>query len=161
RGVKGTLWEGGHRVPGIAYWPGMIHPQSVTDVTAMTMDLLPTIATIAGLPLPSGLKPDGANLLPVLRDGKSLPQRTLFWRFGRDRAVREGPWKLLITASRRGKRKTNEATAADEEICLFNLETDLGEKKNLADAQPDRVRAMQVKLTAWEKDVSAGVTRRA
>jgi len=110
RGQKTDLWEGGHRVPAIAYWPGKIKAGTVTDETAMTMDLFPTMAAMAGGKTPEDLKLDGTNLLPLLLQGKNLPVRTLFWRFRSEHAVRKGPWKLLV----RG-----------ENQYLFNLDDDI------------------------------------
>jgi arylsulfatase A-like enzyme len=74
-----------------------------------------------------------------------VPKRTLFWRYRKERAVRKGPWKLLI----QGK-----------DIRLYNLDENLGEKKNLAKAQPERVKALEDELAAWEQEVSAGVKQR-
>ena len=144
-GYKGSLWEGGHRVPAIAYWPGKIKPGAVTHETVLGMDLFPTMLSVAGAKLPVRLKLDGVNVLPMLVDNEKLPERTLFWRHGNQRAVRRGPWKLRID----GK---------NVELC--NLDEDLSEKKNLADARPERVKALEDELSVWERDVSAGVKRR-
>jgi arylsulfatase A-like enzyme len=142
RGQKGDLWEGGHRVPTIAYWPGKIKPGRVTGQTAMTMDLLPTMAEMSGAKSPGDLKLDGVSLLALLKENVKLEQRTLFWRFRKERAVRKGPWKLLV----RG-----------ENLYLFNLDEDIGEENDLAGARPEIVRELQAEYTAWEKDVTSGV----
>ncbi len=142
RGYKGSLLEGGHRVPAIAYWPGTIKAGSITDETTMTMDLFPTMAALGGAALPAGLKLDGVNLVPMLRDGKKLPGRTLFWRFKKAGAVRKGPWKLLIQGQRRH---------------LYNLADDIGEKNDLAKSEEKRVEAMLSEFVRWEQEVTAGV----
>jgi len=142
RGQKTDLWEGGHRVPAIAYWPGKIKAGTVTSETTMTMDLFPTMTAMAGAKLPRGLKLDGTSLLPLLLEGKKLPERTLFWRFRKEHAVRKGPWKLLV----RG-----------ENQYLFNLDDDIGEKNDLASVKPEIFKALQAEYLAWEKDVTAGV----
>jgi arylsulfatase A-like enzyme len=142
RGQKTDLWEGGHRVPTVAYWPGKIRPGTVTAETTMTMDLFATMAAMADAELPNDLKLDGVNLLPLLLEGKKLPERTLFWRFRRQHAVRKGPWKLLV----RG-----------EDQYLFNLDDDIGEQKNLFDAKPDIVNSLRAEFLAWEKDVTESV----
>ncbi|MEA3225330.1 MAG: sulfatase-like hydrolase/transferase, partial [Planctomycetota bacterium] len=77
-GYKGSLWEGGHRVPAVAYWPGRIRPGTKTDQTVLGMDMFATMASIAGAKLPAGLKLDGVDLLGVLTENKKLPERTLF-----------------------------------------------------------------------------------
>jgi len=141
-GQKGQLWEGGHRVPAVAYWPEKIKPGTITNEITMTMDLFPTMAAMSGAKLPKGLKLDGANLLPLLLKGKKLPERTLFWRHRKQWAVRKGPWKLL------GK---------GEKQYLYNLTDDIGEKNDLADTRPEIVEAIQAEYLAWEKEVTTGV----
>ena len=81
----------------------------------------------------------------LTRDAK-LPKRTLFWRYRKEKAVRKGPWKLLIQGDRSK---------------LFNLDEDLGEKKNLAVARPEILKSLEDELTVWEQEVSAGVKLRA
>ncbi|MFM1746877.1 MAG: hypothetical protein RLZZ188_543 [Verrucomicrobiota bacterium] len=137
RGEKGDLFEGGHRVPALAHWPGRIRP-GLTAVTAMTADLMPTFLALARVAVPAGLRLDGADLSGVLLRGENLPERTLFWRDADEQAVRAGPWKLVVSAA---------GTA------LFDLERDPGEARNLAPAQPERVSKLQARLAAWEADV--------
>ena len=153
RGKKGTLWEGGHRVPAIAYYPGKIKPGTVTHETAMTMDIFPTMVAAAGTTIPEGLKFDGVNLFPILFEGKPLPDRTLFWRRRGQKAVRKGPWKLVITKAKRKKKESA--------IELFNLKTDIGEQTNLKDIYPDKTRELTAELAKWEEEVTAGVKMRA
>jgi arylsulfatase A-like enzyme len=145
-GYKGSLWEGGHRVPAVAYWPGTIRPGSVTSQTVLGMDMFPTMISITGAKLPAGLELDGVDLLGMLTQGRKLPERMLFWRYRKQKAVRKGPWKLLIQG---------------DNIRLFNLDDDLGEKKNLAASKPEMVKMLQSALTTWEQEVSAGVELRA
>ncbi|MHC4620750.1 MAG: sulfatase-like hydrolase/transferase [Planctomycetota bacterium] len=134
-GYKGSLLEGGHRVPAIAYWPGKIRPGAVTNETVMTMDL------------PGGLKLDGVNLLPLLLAQKRLPGRTLFWRHNKAWAVRKGPWKLLM----RGKTKTGYSF-----VGLFNLDDDIAEQNDLVESKPGMTAALKADLASWEKEVAAG-----
>ena len=145
-GYKGSLWEGGHRVPAVAYWPGRIKPGTITDETVLGMDLFATMASIAGAKPPAGLRLDGVDLLGMLTKSKKLPERTLFWRYRKERAVRNGPWKLLVQGN---------------QVKLYNLDEDLGEKKNLAKAKPDMVKQLEDELAVWEQEVSAGVELRA
>jgi len=148
KGQKGDLWEGGHRVPAIAFWPGKIKAGAVTNETALTMDLFVTMAATAGAELPVGRKLDGVNILPVLLEGRKLPERTVFWRTSGQGAARKGPWKLIM----RGK-KQGEYTF----VGLFNVDDDIGEDNNLAEAQPQMVKMLKAEFEAWEKDVTAGV----
>jgi arylsulfatase A-like enzyme len=145
-GYKGSLWEGGHRVPAVAYWLGRIKAGTTTDQTVLGMDLFATMMSIAGAKPQVGLKLDGVDLLPMLTKGARLPERTLFWRYKKGKAVRKGPWKLLV--------QSNQSK-------LYNLDEDLGEKENLAGARPDMVKALEDELAAWEQEVSAGIELRA
>jgi len=145
-GFKGSLWEGGHRVPAIAYWPGRIHPGTVTSQTVLGMDMFPTIVAIARAKVPAGLNLDGVDLLGMLTKNKKLPERTLFWRYRKQKAVRKGRWKLLVQG---------------DNVRLYNLDEDLGEKNNLVNTKPAVVRELQGELAAWEREVSAGVKLRA
>jgi arylsulfatase A-like enzyme len=142
RGQKTELWEGGHRVPTVAYWPGKIKPGTVCSQTTMTMDLFPTMLDMAGAKIPKDLKLDGVNLMPLLMEEKKLSDRTLFWRFRKQHAARKGPWKYLVKG---------------ENEQLFNLDDDIGESKNLAQSRPDLIQALRAEYLSWEKDVTDGV----
>ena len=143
RGKKGSLWEGGHRVPGTAYWPGKIRPGTVTNETTLTMDLLPTLASLAGSSLPTKLKLDGIDLLPLLIEGKSLPTRSLFWRFKNACAIRKGPWKLITSESQ----------------SLFHLDNDIGETTNIMQKEPVWGRSLEQELRDWSRQISMGIER--
>ena len=145
-GYKGSLWEGGHRVPAVAHWPGRIRPGTTTDQTALGMDLYATMVSIAGAKLPAGLKLDGVDLIGMLTEHKELPDRTLFWRYRKERVVRKGPWKLLVQ---------------DNKTMLFNLDDDLGEKNDLARTKPRMLKKLEDELAVWDREVSAGVELRA
>ena len=136
RGQKTDVWEGGHRVPAIAWWPDKIAPGTVSRETAMTMDILPTCAALASAPAPSGL--DGTTLAPHLVEGNALPERDLFWRIDAAKAVGRGPWKLVVEG---------------DSVFLFNLEKDIGEQDNIAAQHPALVKELLAVLHAWEKDV--------
>ncbi|MBN1999472.1 sulfatase [candidate division KSB1 bacterium] len=134
RGGKGGTYEGGMREPTIFHWPGRIKPGVVTDLGA-TMDLLPTLCTIAGAPVPDDRALDGYDLSPVLFEGKSSPRDIVFFYRGtRVFALRKGPFKAhFITKSEYG---------SDNEVhhdppLLYHLEHDPSEKYNVADKYPD------------------------
>jgi arylsulfatase A-like enzyme len=143
RGYKGSNWEGGHRVPAIARWPGHVPAGVVSHELTISIDLMPTMLALAGATLPDGHKLDGVNLLPVLLEGKSLGDRKLFWN---GKAMRDGPWKLI------------ESGKGAEGVGLYNLAEDLGEQNNLAEKFPQRVRQMQAALQAWQEDMTATAT---
>ena len=145
-GYKGSLWEGGHRVPAVAYWPGRIRPGTTTDQTVLGMDLFATTASIAGARLPAGLRLDGIDLIGMLAENKELPERTLFWRYKKEKAVRKGPWKLLVR---------------DNKTTLYNLNDDIAEKNELARTEPQMLKRLEDELAVWEQKVSEGVESRA
>ncbi len=141
RGQKTQVYEGGHRVPAIAWWPGKIAPLSVTDETAMTMDLLPTVMELLGISIPrSGANQvDGVSLWSLLTDGQPLDERTIYWRMDEEKAVRDGEWKLVINED-----KSHE---------LYNLKTDIAEQHDLVGQFPEKAVLMKEKLAAWGKSL--------
>jgi len=141
RGAKGSNWEGGHRVPCLANWAGKISAGSVCDELTISLDVMPTVLSAAGVAVAQDRKLDGVDWLPILLDGEKLTDRRLFWN---GKAMREGDWKLILN----GK--------GGDTVGLYNLANDLGEKNNLADAQADRVKAMLASLEAWKRDVAGG-----
>lgn len=148
RGHKGSLWEGGHRVPAIAYWPGKIRAGEVCHETAISLDVFPTILTLGGATLPEERTVDGVSLLSQLLANKPLEKRTLFWEYKEQKAVRKGPWKLVVTQ-----------TGQDSKTELFNLRDDLQEKKDLAKRMPEQTRRLLDELKVWEDNVDASRIR--
>lgn len=144
RGFKSSLWEGGHRVPGIAYWPGRIEAGRTCYDPATCIDLYPTILEAAGASEPAGWKLDGTSLLPTLTRDARLPDRTLFWGFREQQAVREGPWKLAVNTP-----------GQEGGPGLYHLGEDFAESRDLAGKDPDRVRRMMARLREWEKEAGA------
>jgi arylsulfatase A-like enzyme len=142
---KGTLGEGGIRVPCIARWPGHLPAGKVSKQVGITMDWSATILNLAGAKPPPDRPLDGRDLLPILAGEKRGMKRTLFWRrvgpnwVKTHRAVRDGNWKLI--EERNGKRQ------------LYNLAEDLGEMNNLADEETSKVAKMSKLLDKWESQV--------
>lgn len=147
---KGTNWEGGHRVPGIVYYPNLVPPNTVIDAPAMGMDWLPTIAAITESQLPK-LKIDGKSLVPLLDGSSSVsPHKNFFfyYRTNELHAVRHKDWKMYVPHSYRslnGRKGTNDGNpiAYDQNKVevpeLYDLNTDPEEKFNLALQHPDVV----------------------
>ena len=101
RGHKGSVYEGGTRVPAIAWWPGRIKPGTSTDALSITLDVMPTILSVAGIEKPKNRVLDGVDLSPVLFEQKTLPARPLYWgslsnNGARSEALRDGNWKLVV-----------------------------------------------------------------
>lgn len=143
RGQKGQLYEGGIRVPALAWQPGALPAGLVIDEPAMTADLVPTVLAMAGLPAPDADDPnrlDGIDLAPIWQAGGRLPERRLYFAFQRARAVRDGPWKLL--------------QPGDDAPELYRLDKDIGESEDLAADYPDRSAALLAALQEWYADVS-------
>jgi arylsulfatase A-like enzyme len=135
KGRKGSMNEGGHRVPFIASWPGVIAPGSTSSQTVMTMDFYPTFAGLAGGAVPKDHQIDGIDLMPLLKGGTSGSDRDLHWLFGNSWAIRKGPWKLL------GQGNSPQA--------LVNLDSDLNENDNLIKNQPVLVDELLKKHQQW------------
>lgn len=139
---KGSVWEGGIRVPMILRWPGRIPAGTTSGQVAITMDLTATILAAAGS-AGAAHKPDGIDLLPVLTGAVPEIPRELFWRVPNrgapSIAVRSGRWKLIREPDR---------------AMLFDLEADPAEHHDLAAAHPELVRRLQRAIDAWEKDVA-------
>jgi arylsulfatase A-like enzyme len=160
RGRKASLWEGGHRVPAIAAWPGRIAPGRVTEQTAVTMDLLPTLLELSGAAAPPDRRLDGISLAPLLLRNEPLPERMIFWGYNRRFAVRHGPWKLVANpVPPEGAKQRRKASAGDPALGLYTLDSDPGETNNLADTMPDVARRLQDALAAWQSDVGYGRAR--
>jgi arylsulfatase A-like enzyme len=123
KGRKGDMFEGGHRVPFIANWPGVIPGGRTSGDVAMSMDLLPTFARLAGARIPQDHTIDGIDLMPILKGEAKAPSRNLHWLFGDAWAVRKGSWKLMGNGAR--------------PQALFHLEDDLSEKNNLIKQRPE------------------------
>lgn len=148
RGSKGSLWEGGHRVPAFATWPGVIPPGRICDEPVISLDLFPTILSAAGMDPPEDLALDGVDLFPYLYRNEALPDRALYWWFKDQKAVRKGDWKLLMPAG-------SEA----ENPLLFNLRRDPVEQHNRFSDNPDVAHELQRRLESWCEQILADRNR--
>jgi len=147
--VKGTVFEGGIRVPMIASWQGRINPGTKTDHISAFYDVLPTICDVVGIPEPTNT--DGISFLPTLVDGNEQEQHEfMYWEFpayGGQQAVRMGKWKAI----RKNMFKGN------MEVELYDLETDIREEHNVATDHPDVVKKVEEILV--EQHVPASIDR--
>lgn len=135
RSGKGSTWEGGQRVPAIFYWPGKIKPGENQSIACAT-DLFPTLAALAGAPVPADRAIDGQNIAPALLDRATLPRQTMFfWRHGNLLAVREGPWKAHFATQESFAPDTTRLPHAPP--ILFNLIDDPAESTDLGAAHLD------------------------
>jgi arylsulfatase A-like enzyme len=149
RGGKGWMYEGGIREPLIVRWPAMMKSGRVINTPVSSPDFFPTLLDVAQTQPQPGQTLDGVSLLPALK-GESLPERPLFWHYPHygnqggapAAAIRRGPWKLIEWFE-------------DDHVELFNLETDLSEKNDLAVKEPEQVARLRDELHAWQRDVGA------
>lgn len=131
---KGSTWEGGMRVPGIAWWPGKIKPNTVNTNFACMLDVYPTALRLAKAPVPEDRVIDGRDISEALLKNAARPERPFFFYRGTQLyAVRKGPWKLhLFTQKGYGQPKPD----AHEKPLLFNLGIDPGETFNVSTNHP-------------------------
>lgn len=150
---KGTMWEGGPRVPCIMKWPGHITAGAVCEKMASAIDILPTLSAITETPL-SGNKIDGVNILPLMEgQAEANPRNTFFYYYDKGLCgVREGDWKLVfphVYRSYEGVEPGRDGfpgpySRGECGLELYNLKTDISEKDNVADQHPDIVERLQV-----------------
>ncbi len=172
RGGKGSLYEGGIRVPTCMYWPGVIEAGTTCDIPVTSVDFLPTFSELAGAKLPASQPVDGQSFVPLLQGKRALTDRAVFWHFplylrgeGRQNfmplpggtvgkgvgwrttpasAIRKGDWKLIEFFQ-------------DNRIELYNLKDDLGETSDLARENSEKARELLDELDAWQESTKAPV----
>ena len=140
---KGTLWEGGIRVPCVIRWPGHIPAGVSSAQPSISMDLSATILAATGTEVPAGRESDGVNLVPIL-DGKApAASRALCWRILQPGhfqvAVRKAKWKLIWDAGME---------------LLFDLESDVGERHDLGAEHPEKVAELRAEYIRWENEMA-------
>jgi arylsulfatase A-like enzyme len=143
RATKGHVFEGGIRVPMLMQWKGRIPAGQVYASPVITLDIVPTALAAAGAPALPAHETDGANLLPFIAGQQAqstVPHEFLFWRFGGQRAVRSHDWKLV--------------QLPNQPPALYDLSKDIGEEKNLADQEPERVKSLQAAFDKWNRELA-------
>ncbi|MDZ7691106.1 MAG: sulfatase-like hydrolase/transferase [Balneolaceae bacterium] len=154
RNGKGTTWEGGMRVPALAWWPGTIPAGEVNQSLGTTMDLFSTSLDVAGAEEPSDRIIDGTSLMPVFTgQQQSVRDMVFYYREGKLFAVRKGPWKAHFI--------TQSAYVGDKPVThkrpqLYHLEKDPSEKYNLAKKHPEVLSEIQEAVQEHKKNLSRG-----
>lgn len=156
RSGKGSLYEGGTRVPFIVRWPGVIPAGAQNGTPAIHVDIYPTFLDFADAPAPENYILDGESLVPLFKDAQaSLKREAIYqhfpgylgadpgtWRTTPVGLIQKGPWKLMEFFE-------------DGRLELYNLEQDIGETKNLASEMPEKAQELRTQMIAWRKEVGA------
>ena len=150
RSGKGWLYEGGIREPMIIVAPGVAQPGSTCDVPVVSMDFLPTLLELAGLPSRPDLHVDGVSLLPLLQGLPMPADRQFYWHYPHyhgstwtpGAAVRDGDWKLIEFYHW-------------QQVELYNLRDDPGEQTDLSAQDPERTQALRDQLRGWQQQMNA------
>ena len=142
-GAKGTLQEGGIRVPFFLRWPERLPAGRTCDLPVISLDILPTCLAAAGGALPSDAPLDGVNLLPYLAGNEGAPHDYLFWRYHDGAAVRHAQWKLVKT---------------DDGACkLYDVVADPGEETDVAADHAEIVQVLRERLAQWEAELTSAL----
>jgi arylsulfatase A-like enzyme len=162
RAGKGSIYEGGIREPMFVYWKGKVAAGTSSDVPVTNLDFFPTIIEVAGIDKPANKVLDGQSILPILTKKGTIKERPLFWHFPiyleggnketqdsifRTRpgsAIRLGDWKLIQYFE-------------NNDLELYNLKEDIGEKNNLTQANPMKSKEMLGLLEKWRRETNAPV----
>ena len=159
RGGKATTWEGGVREPTLAWWPGKIAAGSVCDAVAGNIDFLPTFVKVAGGTVPTDRKIDGKDISPLLlgQTKESPHEARYYYAHYQLQAVRAGPWKLAIAPQSDGLGKGGPPVPASlDKPRLYNLDTDIGERTDVAAEHADVVNRLKALATKMASELGDG-----
>ncbi len=160
RGAKHVIYEGGIRVPGIIYWPGLTKPGSISQTPVSVLDFFPTLCAATGASVPEGWAFDGADFRPALSGGEVQRPHPLYWQCEYSMktfvpgftspplAIREGHWKLMCDMQ-------------FGNTCLYNLDVDPTEQWNVDKCEPEIASSMLDKLKAIYADINGSYQREA
>ena len=157
RAGKGTIYEGGVRVSSFVNWPGKIKAGITIDEPIHAVDWYPTLVKLAGSRVEPANPLDGLDIWPVLTQSAKSPHDAILLVGNRPgvSAVRMGNWKLLVSPTDKDAEEQSGDQKTSGKLELYNLVEDIAESKNLADAQPDRVKAMRTRLESFLKNAVA------
>jgi arylsulfatase A-like enzyme len=154
RAGKGWMYEGGIRVPFLVRMPGAAKSGTVNETPVISPDIFATALEFSGAKLPANAILDGRSLTPLLKGGAAPARDALYWHYPHygnqggfpGGAIRMGEWKLIENYE-------------DGSVQLYNLREDVGEKKDVAAAQAERVKTMRARLHAWYRETGAKFLR--
>ena len=155
RGHKADIFEGGHRIPFIAKWPGMIKPGSISDETICLTDLMATAADIVGYKLPDNAAEDSVSILPVLlqkKYKKPLREATVHHSCDGYFSIRKGKWKLELCPGSGGwsfPRPDSKKAKELPPVQLYDIKKDIGETKNVQHKYPEKVKELTELLQSY------------
>ncbi|MBW3624380.1 MAG: sulfatase-like hydrolase/transferase [Armatimonadetes bacterium] len=152
KGHKFSLYDGGIRVPGILSWPERIPAGQVLHAPCAAMDLFPMLLRAAGGD-PTKYEIDGRDLLPTLTEGAPSPHREIFWEMDDQTAVRRGRWKLVLNG------RLVEGAPPEDRVHLSDLDTDMGERRNLRDDHPELTQELTTAAQDWRKKIEERWTK--
>jgi arylsulfatase A-like enzyme len=144
RGGKSSMFEGGIRVPFLARWPARLPAGKVCDEFLTSLEVFPTFCAAAGAKPPAGIVLDGHDMLPVLAGKVKSPRAEMFWQRRDDKAARVGNFKWVESAKLKG---------------LYDLSTDIEERKDLSVEKPDVLARVKARFDAWRKEMDAAEPR--
>jgi len=161
RGVKRDAWEGGHRVPFLACWPGKITPGATSGETVCHADLMATVAAMLGVRLPDDAAEDSYNILPALlgeKLDKPIREAVVHHSCNGKFAIRQGDWVFIDAPT--GDDNKEPDWFKKERGCephdfpgeLYNVSQDLGERRNLYGEFPDKVRQLKALLEKYKAE---------
>lgn len=156
RGYKADIWDGGHRVPFLARWPGVVRPGSACGQLVCLTDLMATCAEIVGADLPDDAGEDSASILPLLRgESKSVREAAVHHSISGKFAIRQGRWKLGLCAGSGGWGKPGDDQATRQglpSLQLYDLDADIAETRNVQADHPDVVARLRQLLEGYVAD---------
>ncbi len=155
RGYKSDAWDGGHRIPCIARWPGVIKPGGRCDQLVSLSDLMATCAEIIGQSLPDYAGEDSISMMPLFRDPSAkIRQHVIHHSINGKFAIRDGRWKLVLCPGSGGWTYPDRQAAEDKlpPVQLYDMRADPGETTNLQQRDPERVKEMLAVLKRFIAD---------